>query len=128
MARGLSKLVDNVSENNNLKGVLADSMYDSYKSFRYLSRNHINSGIKTRSNSKVRSTNCHSRNMCVIRQQINLKRWKHSLSYRHRWMVKTVFSSIKRIFGEHVTARKFPNMVKEIFLKVALYNMFNRMF
>jgi hypothetical protein len=32
----------------------------------------------------------------------------------------TVFSSIKRTFGEHVTARKFPYMVKEIFLKAAL--------
>jgi len=31
------------------------------------------------------------------------------------------------MFGEHVTARKFPNMVKEIFLKATLYNMFNRM-
>ena len=30
---------------------------------------------------------------------------------------RTAFSSIKRMFGEHVTARKFPNMVKEIFLK-----------
>jgi len=39
---------------------------------------------------------------------------------------ETVFSSIKRTFGEHVTARKFHNMVKEILLKAALYNMFNR--
>jgi hypothetical protein len=42
-------------------------------------------------------------------------------------MAETVFSSIKRMFGEHVTARKFPYMVKEITLKAALYNMFNRM-
>ena len=31
------------------------------------------------------------------------------------------------MLGEHVTARKFSNMVKEIFLKATLYNMFNRM-
>src|SRR5207249_8595400 len=123
----LKKLVDSASENNNLKGILADGMYDSNKNFRYISKNHIKPGIKTRSNSKVRSTNCHARNMSVIRQQTNLKRWKRSVSYGHRWMTETVFSSMKRMFGEHVSARKFPNMVKEIFIKAALYNIFNRM-
>jgi len=125
--RILKKLVDNASENNNLKGILADGMYDSNNNFRYLSKNHIKPGIKTRSNSKVKSTNCHARNMSVVKQQANLKRWKRSVSYGHRWMAETVFSSIKRMFGEHVTARKFSNMVKEIFLKATLYNMFNRM-
>jgi transposase InsO family protein len=87
----------------------------------------IKPGIKTRSNSKVKSTtNCHARNMSVIRQQTNLKRWKRSVSYGHRWIAETVFSSIKRTFGEHVTARKYPHMVKEILLKATLYNMFNR--
>ena len=41
----------------------------------YLSKSHIKPGIKTRrGNSKVRSTNCHARNMSVVRQQTNLKR------------------------------------------------------
>ena len=90
-------------------------------------KDHIKSGIKTRSNSKVKSTNCYARNMSVERQQTNLKKWKRSLSYGYRWIAETAFSSIKRTFGEHVTARKFPHMVKEILLKAALYNMFNRM-
>jgi IS5 family transposase len=117
----LKKLVDNASENNFVKRVLADGMYDSNKNFRYLSNDHIKPGIKTRSNSKVRTSNCHARNMSVVRQQANLKRWKRSVSYGYRW-----FSSMKRMFGEHVSVRKFPNMVKEIFLKAALYNVFNR--
>jgi DDE family transposase len=125
--RMLSKLVDNASENNHVKGILADGMYDSNNNFRYLSKNHIKPGIKTRSNSKVKSTNCHARNMSVIRQQANLKRWKRSVSYGYRWIAETAFSSIKRMFGEYVTARKFSNMVKEIFLKATLYNIFNRM-
>ena len=126
-AKVLKNLVDNASENNNLKGILADGMYDSNKNFRYLSKNHIIPGIKTRrGNSKVRSTNCYARNMSAVRQQTNLKRWKRSVSYGYRWIAETVFSSIKRTFGEHVTARKFPHMVKEMFLKAALYNMFNR--
>jgi hypothetical protein len=125
--RMLKNLVDNVSENNNLKSVLADGMYDSNNNFRYLSNNHIKPGIKTRSNSKVKSTSCHARNMSVLRQQTNLKRWKYNMNYGHRWIAETVFSSIKRIFGEHVAARKFPHMVKEILLKASLYNMFSRM-
>jgi len=125
----LSKLVDNASSSrgNHVKRVLADGMYDSNNNFRYISKNHIKPGIKTKSNSKVKQTNCHARNMSVTRQQTNLKRWKCSVSYGYRWIAETAFSSIKRMFGEHVTARKFPNMVKEIFLKAALYNMFNRM-
>ena len=123
----LNKLVDNASENNHVKGILADGMYDSNINFRYLSKNHIKPGIKARSNSKVKSTNCHARNISVIRQQTNLKRWKRSVSYEYRWIAETAFSSIKRMFGEYVTARKFPHIVKEIFLKAALYNMFNRM-
>ena len=130
-AKMLSKLVDNASSSaaggNHVKRVLADGMYDSNNNFRYLSKNHIKPGIKTRSNSKVRPTNCHARNMSVMRQHANLKRWKRRVNYGHRWMAETAFSSIKRMFGEHVTARKFPNMVKEIFLKATLYNMFNQM-
>ena len=62
----LSKLVDNASSSrgNHVKRVLADGMYDSNNNFRYLSRNHIKPGIKTRSNSEVRPTNCHARTVC----------------------------------------------------------------
>ncbi len=123
----LKKLVDTASESNNVKGALADGMYDSNKNFRYLSKNHIKAGIKTRSNSKVRPTHCNARNMSVIRQQKNLKRWKRSVSYGQRWMAETVFSSIKRTFGEYVTARKFQNMTKELILKASLYNIFATM-
>jgi len=111
---------------NRVKGILADGMYNSKKNFKYLSRNHIKPSIKTRSNSKVESTNCQARNMSVIKQA-NLNRWKRSVSYGHMWIAETAFSSIKRMFDEYIAARKFPNMVKEIFLKATLYNMFNRM-
>ncbi len=39
-------------------------------------------------------------------------------------ITETIFSSMKRIFGEYVSARKYPNMVKEMMLKASLYNMF----
>jgi hypothetical protein len=39
-------------------------------------------------------------------------------------MAETVFSSLKRMSGEYVSAKKFPNMVKEMTLKASLYNLF----
>jgi hypothetical protein len=123
----LSNLVDNTLKSNTVKSLLGDGSYDSNKNFRYLSQKRIKVGIKTRKNSKVRPTNCKARNMAVLRQQRNIKRWKHSVSYGHRWIAETVFSSMKRMFGEHVSARKFPNMIKEMYLKASLYNWFNSM-
>jgi hypothetical protein len=42
-------------------------------------------------------------------------------------MAETAFSSIKRTYGECISATKFKNMVKEMILKVSLYNLFRRM-
>jgi hypothetical protein len=42
-------------------------------------------------------------------------------------MAETAFSSLKRMFGEYISATKFKNMAKEMILKVSLYNLFRRM-
>jgi hypothetical protein len=123
----LKPLVDHVLENNTVTRTLCDGSYDNNNNFRYLVKNNIEPAIKTRRSSKVRPTNCKARNISVTKQQQNFKKWKNILSYGHRWMAETVFLSMKRMFGEHVSARKFPNMMKEIFLKASLYNMFNDM-
>ncbi len=107
--RVLKNLVDHTLEKNTVKRVLGDGTYDSNSNFRYLSKNHIQAGIKTRRNSKVRSTNCKARNMAVIRQQTNFKGWKHSVSYGQRWMAESVISSMKRMFGEHVSLERDDN-------------------
>jgi len=49
--------------------------------------------------------------------------WTAKVNYRSRWITETVFSSMKRMFEEYVSA-KVPSMVKEIFLKTSLPNMF----
>ena len=121
----MKKLVDRVSENNDVKRVLADGAYDSKKNFQYLYDNGIESAIKVRKNSTGQSNGCcYPRKLIVLQQMKNFKKWKHSVSYGHRWTAETVFSAIKRMSGEYVMARKYPNMVKEMFLKVSLYNMF----
>jgi hypothetical protein len=41
-------------------------------------------------------------------------------------MAETAFSSIKRTYGEYISATKIKNVVKEMILKVSLYNLFRK--
>ena len=123
----LKKMVDNASKNNVVKRVLADGTYDSKKNFQYLHDNGIKAAIKVRKNSNSKAMGCYPRKIAVLQQLKDFDKWKDSVSYGYRWMTETVFSSIKRMFGEYVSARKFPNMAKELILKASLYNMFTTM-
>lgn len=123
----LKKLIENAAENNDVKRVIADGAYDNKENFRYLSDNGIEAAaIKVRKNSFAdKLTHCYPRNIVVLQQLKNFEKWKDSVSYGYRWIVaETVFSSIKRTFGEYVSARKYSNMVKEMMLKASLYNTF----
>jgi hypothetical protein len=43
--------------------------------------------------------------------------------YGKRWAVETVFSTFKRLFGEHSLARSMDCIGKELVAKISLYNM-----
>jgi uncharacterized FlgJ-related protein len=43
------------------------------------------------------------RNKAVQSQKTDLEHWKDDVSYRKRLNVETIFSCIKRMFGEYVT-------------------------
>jgi hypothetical protein len=63
------------------------------------------------------------RNLSVLAQKNDLQRWKDSVSYDgQRWIVETVFSCLKRTFGEYVYSVKLNNMIQEMMLKASLYN------
>ena len=47
---------------------------------------------------------------------------KDSVRYGQRWIVETVFSCLKRMFGEYVYSVKLKNMIQEMILKASLYN------
>jgi hypothetical protein len=122
------QVLDNSSQPNTakIKVVMADGAYDSNTNFRYLEKKRIKPGIKVRSNSIVSIRNNRLRNKEVRLQKEDLLKWKKKRKYGHRWMAETSFSSIKRTFGEQVSATRFQNMVKEMMLKVSLYNLFRR--
>jgi hypothetical protein len=81
-----------------------------------------------RRNSSGKAMGCYPIKLAVIQQLSDIDGWKkkNRVSYGYRWMAESVFSAIKkRMFGEYVMARNYQqNMVKEMLLKVSLYNMF----
>ena len=108
-----------------IETAIMDGSYDSNKNFQILSFRGIKPAIKVRKNSRCRKTNHHLRNKTVKMQKNNLQEWKDSVRYGQRWIVETVFSCIKRMFGrEYVTAIRFENMIREMVLKASLYNWF----
>ena len=123
----LPKLVEDILRTNGcsmIDKIIADGAYDSNDIFRCLSEKGIVPCIKVRKNSRVRKTGHLFRNLSVIAQRNNYEQWKDSVSYGRRWIVETVFSSIKRMFGEYVYSVKLKNMKQELMLKASLYNKF----
>jgi IS5 family transposase len=122
----MSELVDDITikQNKIVDTAIMDGSYDSNKNFQFLSFKGIQPAIKVRKNSRCRKTNHHLRNKTVKMQKNNLQQWKDSVRYGQRWIVETVFSCIKMMFGEYVTAIRFENMIREMVLKASLYNWF----
>lgn len=119
--------------------LLADSAYDSRDNFNLLSRLGITPGIKPRSvdmlpkgwrplwqrkRLRISARGSLIRKQNVIEYSLNPNTWKQRMGYGKRWVVEIFFSAFKRIFGEHVRARKFNNMVNELLIKATLYNRF----
>jgi hypothetical protein len=126
----MPKLIEHVLENNNdikIESALSDGSYDGNENFKYLQKKKIMPGIKVRRNSIVSLKNNSLRNREAKFQTRDFIKWKKKRRYGNRWIAETVFSSIKRMFGEYVSATRFQNMVKEMILKVSLYNLFKRL-
>ncbi len=114
----LPELVENIIKSDivtvAISKLFGDGAYDSNDIFRYLSAdNGILPCIKVRKNAKVLLKKGHIlRNLSVISQKSDLQRWKDNESYGKRWIVETVFSSIKRMFGrEYVYSGRLKNMI-----------------
>ncbi len=126
----MPKLIEHILNRNNndfkIESALGDGSYDSNENFKFLQKNKIKPAIKVRINSIISSKNNKVRNREVEFQAKDLLKWKKKRKYGHRWMTETAFSSMKRMFGEHISAAKFQNMVKEMTMKISLYNLFRR--
>jgi hypothetical protein len=123
-SKALPELVENIIKSNKIIGkTFADGAYEGNDIFRYLGDSGILPCIKVRKNARVgwKKGNI-LRNLSVLAQRNDLQKWKDSVSYGKRWIVETVFSCIKRMFGEYVYSVRLKNMIQEMMLKASLYN------
>ena len=121
----LKRLVNRAKKNVRVKRVLGDGVYDSRSNFNFLSQREIKPIIRVRRNSTVKSKGCMARKLAVIEQKrFKPKAWSKIHRYGYRWSVESAFSSIKRTFGEYVSAKKYVNMAKEMLIKAFIYNTF----
>ena len=125
-SKALPQLVEDIIKSDSVTSIgklFADGAYDGNDTFRCLSDNGILPCIKVRKNAKVQLKKGNIlRNLSVISQKNDLQKWKDSVAYGQRWVVETVFSSIKRMFGEYVYSVRVKNMRQEMMLKASLYN------
>jgi len=122
--RMLQPLVEEASEKVKIAKALGDGAYDSKKNFRYLAGKDIEPVIKVRKNTSTRAGGCIPRKLLAQEYLSDPEAWKRSHGYGQRWMAETVFSSFKRTFGEHVSAKRSENMTRELMAKANLYNAF----
>jgi hypothetical protein len=123
-SKHLKKIVRESAIHGTISKVLMDGAFDSREIFSYLDDRNIIPAIRIRKNAIPNARGCHSRKMAVIEQLADYRKWSASVSYGKRWIVESVFSAIKRMFGEEVRSKKRRNMVQELMLKVSLYNEF----
>jgi len=50
------------------------------------------------------------------------KEWKKKHGYGVRWEVESAISDYKRMFGESIPSKSFPEMVREISRNIEYYN------
>ena len=127
-SKALPGLVDDVIKSGSMETAIIDKLfgdgaYEGNDIFRYLGDKGIQPCIKVRKNARVRWKKGNIlRNLSVLAQKNDFQKWKDSVSYGQRWIVETVFSCIKRRFGEYVYSVRLKNMIQEMMLKASLYN------
>lgn len=117
----LVSLVRGAKRKARVKKVLGDGGYDTHDNFQFLATEGIEAGIKVREDS---NPDCGGEREEVVRAYLkDPPGWKERVGYGRRWMAEAFFSGFKRLFGEVVQAKRFERMVKEIKLKVWVYNL-----
>ena len=124
--RMLGRLVEGSAGKANVKRVIGDGAYDSKNNFRMLAEMGIDPLIRVRKNASLKGGGCMPRKFVVVEQLGNVN-WRKEKGYGYRWMAESAFSSLKRIFGEHITSVKWNSIVNELLLKASIYNLFTSM-
>jgi len=122
-----NSLISQAEENlsgRKIKEALGDGAYDRREIFDHLQQKGIQPVIKIRSNAITKARGSPARARAVRElKDLGYQSWKEKYNYGQRWAAESVFSAVKRISGEHVMATKTENMMQEVVLKFAFYNL-----
>lgn len=124
------------SQDQPIKGLLADGGYDRYNIFEMLNDANIEQIIKIRKNAiteepedinyrkRIRKKAIPDmRRTKVATQQLkDQEKWLKENNYNRRWVVEYTFSVFKRLFGQAIYTKRKKNVYNEIISKANLYN------
>jgi IS5 family transposase len=116
-------LIEEAGRKVGIKAVMGDGAYDTKSNFTYLTAKHIEPIIKVHRNASTKAYGCVPRKLVAQEYLRNPEAWKRRHHYGRRWIVESTFSSLKRTFGEYVSAKTMRNMANELMLKASLYNL-----
>ena len=102
--------------------ILGDRGYDSRECFHEITKFGALPGIPVRRNAVTRAGGCPSRRKAVISQQKDYERWKQQVQYTMRCVVESIFSGLKRRFGEHMFSIRERFRKIEMWLMAILWN------
>jgi transposase len=102
--------------------ILGDKGYDSRECFNEITHFGATPGIPVRRNATTKSRGCASRRKAVLAQKKDYEHWKQQMQYSMRCVVESVFSGLKRRFGEHLFSIKEQFRTVEMWLRTILWN------
>ena len=102
---------------------IGDTAYGLRQNFDIVEESGHKPLFKVRGNSTSHSHSSPARRKAVIEQRN--ENWSRESGYTKRWLVESVFSSIKRLFGEKLSSRKIEYALRELLIMVSLFNIFH---
>jgi hypothetical protein len=102
--------------------ILGDGGYDTRGCFNEITNFGAFPGIPVRKNATTHCHGCYSRKLAVLAQQKDYEQWKRQTHYTMRCVVESIFSGLKRRFGEHLFSVKENFRSVEMWLRTILWN------
>ncbi len=102
---------------------IGDTAYDSRQNFNIVEESGHKPLFKVRGNSSSLSRSSPARRKAVLEQKN--ENWSKESGYTKRWRVESVFSAMKRMFGEKLSSRKMEYAIRELLIIASLFNIFH---
>jgi hypothetical protein len=104
-----------------LRDSLMDGAYDKEEVFKFMKEKGVAMpGIKIRKNAVIKAVSARADSVLEFKKY-GYNSWKMVHGYGRRWAAESVFSAIKRIFGETVRATSTEGMFCEVRRMLAFY-------